>query len=125
MRFIIKHLPLKTAIKILSAVAAIKKNLQNFKTMASKLVELILNGISGPAAEVFADKFADVLRKIKPAETRRDLMVTLYVPIDTQLEKITDATKTKLDDAAVYALKTAIETVAAEDGVKLPNIDGD
>ena len=115
-------------VKIITAIIAILKQtgLIKIKKMPmSKILELILNTAAPAAENIFAEKFAELLRKIKPVETRADLMKSMYVPIDTVLERYTKETKTKLDDAGVNALKKAIETVAAEDGIVLPNADND
>lgn len=93
--------------------------------MASKFTRAIANAVAPAVEELLTESLATVLRKIQPAETRRDVLITLYVPIDSQLEKLTDETKTKLDDAGIDAIKAAIELVAAEDGVTLPNVDND
>jgi len=90
-----------------------------------KILEILLSTLTPVLEGLLTEKFAAALRKIKPDTTRRDLLVTLYVPIDTQLEKVTEETATKLDDAGVRAMKAAIEIVAAEDGIQLPNIDND
>jgi hypothetical protein len=90
-----------------------------------KFGEVIANALAPAIEKQLEKKFAEILRKIHPADTRRDVLIMLYVPVDSQLERLADETKTELDDAGVMALKKAIETVAAEDQIQLPNVDGD
>ena len=87
--------------------------------------EILINALAPALQEAATKHLATTLRKIQPAEKRRDTLMSLYVPIDTALENYTDASKTKIDDAIVDALKMAVEIVAAEDNVTLPNADGD
>jgi len=87
--------------------------------------DLLVEALAGPMSTVARVKLAEVLQKIEPAETRKDVCNALYVPIDTQLEKLTTASKNHIDDAMVSALKGALEDVAANDGFTLVNADND
>ena len=53
------------------------------------------------------------------------VLASLYPSVDAELEPLVDATPTKLDNAAVSAIKRAIEEVAADNGITLSNVDGD
>lgn len=93
--------------------------------MASKLSEILVAALAGPIQVVATEQLADLLRKIKPAETQTTILLTLYPAIDIELEKLTDQSRSKIDDAIIDAMKAAIETVAAEVNLTLPNNDGD
>lgn len=90
-----------------------------------KIGEIVAEALAPAIQKASEKKFAEMFRKIHPADTRRDVCITMYVPVDSQLERLAAETKTPLDDAGVLALKKAIETIAAEDGFTLPNVDGD
>ena len=53
------------------------------------------------------------------------MLASIYPGIDGELELLVEGTPTKLDDAAVKAIKRAIEDVAAECGLVLSNVDSD
>lgn len=89
-----------------------------------KIGELIVAALAPTITNVGADHLAKLLRKISPAETRADVLRSLYFPVDTLLEDLTEETKSKIDDAFVDAIKMAIETVAAEDGIDLTPVKG-
>lgn len=89
------------------------------------LGEVLINALAPVLQDAGVKHLTTVLRKIQPAEKRKDVLISLYVPIDTALENYTDETKTKIDDAIIDALKMAVEIVAAEDGITLPNADAD
>lgn len=91
----------------------------------SQFTDLLIASLAGPLEVVATAKLTELLQKIEPADTRKNICVTLYVPIDTELEKLTQQSKNKIDDAVVGALKGAIEAVAAADGFELPNLDND
>jgi hypothetical protein len=91
----------------------------------SQFTDLLISALAGPLELVATTKLTELLQKIEPAETRKNICVTLYVPIDTELERLTTESKNKIDDAVVGALKTSIEAVAAADGFELPNLDQD
>lgn len=91
----------------------------------SKISELLVSALLPTVKALATDQLAELLRKVKPDTTRHDLLKSLYVPIDTVLENYVKETKGKIDDNIVAALKEAIETVAAEDMIQLPNVDGD
>jgi hypothetical protein len=73
----------------------------------------------------FMEKF--LLPALKKADERafRTVLVALYGPIDVYVEELVEKTETKVDDALVSGMMTAIENVAAENGVELPNLDED
>lgn len=88
--------------------------------MASKLVESLLNAVAGSISAVAEEKLSELFEKLyekNPAEHSATLR-SLYIGVG-QLEKITDESKTKLDDAVVDALKGAIEKSAAYHQVEL------
>lgn len=88
--------------------------------MASKLVEQLLNGVAGTISAIAEEKLVELFTKLhdkNPSEHSATLR-SLYIGA-TQLEKTTDETKTKLDDAVVDALKGAIEKSAADHSVEL------
>jgi hypothetical protein len=60
---------------------------------------------------------------IKHPEAHKTLMVSLYPIIDVRLENLTTESKTKFDNPFSTALKLAIETSAAANGIELPNLD--
>lgn len=88
--------------------------------MAGKFAELLVTGMAPVIESVVAEKFAELLRRIEPDATRKNICQTLYIPINTELSKLAAETKTKLDDIGVEIFKQAIETVATEDGFSLP-----
>jgi hypothetical protein len=63
--------------------------------------------------------FADLLRKIKPASTQKNIIITAYAAT-SQLVKVAAKTKTILDDLAILSLHEAIEEVAEELNITLP-----
>jgi hypothetical protein len=91
----------------------------------SKFTDILIAALSGPIEQIATAKLTELLQKIEPAETRKNICVTLYVPIDTELEKLTNESKNKFDDAVVGAMKASIEAVADADGFELPNLDND
>lgn len=91
----------------------------------SQLTDLLIAALSGPLEQVATIKLTELIQKIEPAETRKNICNTLYIPIDTELEKLTDASKTPIDNSIVNALKHSIEAVAEADGFELPNTDND
>lgn len=91
----------------------------------SQFTDLLIAALSGPLEEVATIKLTELISKIEPAETRKNICNTLYIPIDTELERLTTQSKSKIDDAVVNALKRSLENVAAADGFTLPNTDGD
>jgi len=91
----------------------------------SNFTDLLISALAGPLELVATTKLTELLQKIEPAETRKNICATLYVPIDTELERLTTESKNKIDDAVVGALKASIEAVAAADGFELPNLDND
>lgn len=91
----------------------------------SNFTDLLISALAGPLEVVATTKLTELLQKIEPAETRKNICNSLYVPIDTELERLTTESKNKIDDAIVGALKGSIEAVAAADGFTLPNTDND
>ena len=88
--------------------------------MASKLVESLLNAVAGSISAVAEEKLAELFEKLyeKNPSGHSATSRSLYIGVG-QLEKITDDSKTKLDDAVVDALKGAIEKSAADHSVEL------
>jgi hypothetical protein len=95
------------------------------KQLMSKLTELIVAALLPTIKQLSVEQLSQLLRKVKPDTTRHELLKSLYIPIDTLLEKYVQETKGKVDDNIVAALKEAIELVAAEDMIQLPNVDQD
>jgi hypothetical protein len=87
--------------------------------------ELLIAALAGPLEAVGKEKFKELFKKIEPAETRATILTTLYTITDAELEKLSKASKNKIDDAIVGALKGACEETAAELNIVLPNVDGD
>jgi hypothetical protein len=88
--------------------------------MASKLLEQLLNGVAGTISAIAQEKLTELFVKLhdhNPEEHSATLR-SLYIGVG-QLEKITDESKTKLDDAVVDALKGAIEQSAEDFDVEL------
>ncbi len=52
-------------------------------------------------------------------------LATLYPVVDAELEPLSERSGTDLDDAAVSAVKSVIESVAGEFKVPLANVDED
>jgi hypothetical protein len=114
-------------LKILTAAGQVINFLKRKETkqVAGKFAEILVNALANPISELLEKQFTDMLQRIEPDDTRRDILISFYVPVDSQLERLAAETKTPLDDAGVRAMKRAIETVAARDGVTLPNVDND
>jgi hypothetical protein len=91
----------------------------------SKVSDILVAALAGPFEVIAREKLIEILKKIEPAETRKTILISLYVPIDTELERLTNESKNKIDDAVVGAMKSAIEQVAQNDGITLPNEDND
>lgn len=91
------------------------------------LGELIINTLSPTLETVIAAKLGEILDDLatKEPEAHKTVCVSLYPAIDVHLEQLTKKTKTKIDDAVVNGIKTAIENSAAEANIELPNIDTD
>lgn len=53
------------------------------------------------------------------------ILNTIYMVIDVEIETITDASETSLDDAVVEALMEVLERIAAENCFELTNADND
>lgn len=66
----------------------------------------------------------DKLRE-KDAAAHKTSLISIYPSVDVHLEKLTEKTGTKLDDALVSAWKESIEDSARESGFVLPNLDSD
>lgn len=88
--------------------------------MASKLVEQLLNGVAGTIALIAQEKLTELFAKLHAhdAEKHSSTLKSLYIGVG-EVQKLTDESKTKLDDAVVDALKGAIEQSAAEFDVDL------
>lgn len=87
--------------------------------------EILLSGLAGPLQSIGQAQLSELFRKIKPAETQKTVLLGLYPAVDMELEKLAKASKSKIDDALVGAVKNSIEEVAGEIGLTLPNNDGD
>lgn len=92
-----------------------------------KFGEFILNAFLPLFAQYGSNELANLLRKLqaKKPEVFETVLVSLYPVIDVHLEEIAQESKTKIDDPFVTAFKSAIETVAAEFNITLPNLDND
>lgn len=87
--------------------------------------EWILFMVAGIIESGGSQALAALFMKMKPVETRKAFLVSLYPQIDVELEKLAAETKTKWDDTLVAAIKKAVEMAAQETGVALPNLDAD
>lgn len=89
--------------------------------------EILVSALTGPLESVTASKLAELLDNLKaknPA-AHKTVVTALYPIVDVQLEGLTASTKTKVDDALIAGIKTAIETSAAGAGIDLANLDQD
>lgn len=87
----------------------------------SKFTDLLVAALA-PAIETIAtEKLLELFVKLKEhdADGYAATLKSLHIGV-VQLQKLTDGTKTKIDDAVVDALLSAIETSAEENGVILP-----
>lgn len=89
--------------------------------------EILVSALTGPLAKVGQAKLVEVFNAMyaKNPATYRTALTALYPIIDVQVETITDASKNKIDDAFVAAIKGAIEESAKVNGLELPNLDND
>lgn len=89
--------------------------------MSSKIVEIIVAGLTGPIQILIEEKVEEALKKLQAhdAVTYKAALQGLYIGAG-QLERVTDKTRTKLDDAVVDALLAACEASAEEFEVELP-----
>jgi len=87
--------------------------------MSNKLIEGALNVLAPAATPIISAKVADLLRKISPKQTRKEVLIQLNSGVNLLLP-LTDKTNTKIDDTAIDAIKDAIMTVAVEDEITLP-----
>lgn len=85
---------------------------------------LFLNSLAPMIQGVLTTVLVELLLKLKPVELKT-VLVSLYGPVDVQLEGLVIKSQTRLDDAAVMAIKNAIEQAAAINGITLPNLDTD
>ena len=91
------------------------------------LKSTILDGLAPIIKLVVKEAFKLVLAKFIEKEPVHGqvLLVSLYPVIDVELEPIFDATANSSDDAVVEGIKEAMEIVAGQQGVVLPNLDDD
>ena len=87
----------------------------------------ILDSLAPIIEMVVREAFKLVLSKFLEKEPvhGKVLLVSLYPVIDVELEPIFDDTVNKSDDAIVDGIKFAMESVAADNAVDLPNLDDD
>lgn len=87
--------------------------------------EFILQAFLPLFAQYGSMELANLLRKLqaKKPEVFETILVSLYPIIDVHLEQVSKESKTKIDDPFVTAFKNAIEMVAMEYGITLPNLD--
>jgi hypothetical protein len=92
-----------------------------------KFGELIINSLSPVLETIVAGKLQELLDDlaVKSPEAHKTVCISLYGPIDVHLETLTAKSKTKIDDAVVNGIKTAIEESALNNGVELPQLDQD
>lgn len=90
-----------------------------------KFGEFILGALLPMFTQYGSMELANLLRKlaIKNPEVLKTLVVSLYPAIDVHLEQIATESKTRIDDPFIQAFKSAIEIVAAENSIELPNLD--
>lgn len=91
------------------------------------LGELLINTLSPTLETVINAKLTEILDDlaVKDPEAHKTVVTSLYGPIDVHLEKLTSKSRTKIDDAVVNGIKSAIENSADTAGVDLPNLDED
>lgn len=91
------------------------------------LGELLINTLSPTLETVIAAKLGEILDDlaVKEPEVHKTICTSLYGPVDVHLEGLTKKSKTKIDDAVVNGIKSAIENSADAAGVELPNLDTD
>lgn len=89
--------------------------------MASKLSELLLAALAPVLQSVATAKLGELFTKLHEhdEEGHSATLRSMYIGVG-QLQRLTDESKTKLDDAIVDALKEAIEESAEEFDVELP-----
>jgi len=89
--------------------------------------EILISALTGPLESLTASKITELLDNLKaknPA-AHKTVVTALYPIVDVQLEGIAAGTKTKVDDAVIAGLKTAIENSAKGAGIELQNLDND
>jgi len=74
--------------------------------------------------KVKAIEFGQKLHDSNPEACKR-VLETVYPLIDVELEKFAAESENKVDDQVVADLKEVFETVAAANGIELPNLDKD
>jgi len=90
-----------------------------------------MNGILELLAPVIRMAVHNVLKNllsefvVKNPTHAKVVLASLYPAVDAELEPLVDTTPTELDNAAIAAIKQAIEEVAVENGVQLSNVDAD
>lgn len=82
--------------------------------------ELLIGALSPVLTAVATDKLGVLFDKMHDhdAEGHAATLKTLYIGVG-QLQRLTDETKTKIDDAVVDALKASIEASAEKYDVEL------
>lgn len=90
--------------------------------MGNFLVELL----AGTLAEVGESKLVDVLQELHDKDQAAYKSVIFGgMSFVTGISKLTDKTKTKIDDAIVNAIREAIETSAANNGIVITEFEND
>lgn len=84
--------------------------------------EILVAALAGPLEAVATVKLGELFDKLyaHDAEGHAATVKSLYIGV-TQLERLTDDTKNKIDDAVVGALEAAIVASAEKYGVELPS----
>lgn len=87
--------------------------------------EILLSALVGPLESVVLTTLTTVLEnmRVKNPEAHATTVVALYRPIKVHLAKLTDESKTKIDDAVVGGIIAAIELSAQAAGITLPAAD--
>jgi hypothetical protein len=87
----------------------------------SKFTDLLINSLAPAISAIAATKLTELFEKLHEhdPEGHAATLKSLYIGAG-QLQRLTDDTKTKLDDAVVDALISAIEDSAKEYDVELP-----
>lgn len=89
--------------------------------MNLNLGEILVAALTGPLEVVSTIKLGELFDKLHDhdAEGHAATVKSLYIGIG-QLERLTDETKTKIDDAVVNALQAAIVASAEKYDIELP-----
>lgn len=92
-------------------------------SFGEQLINTLAPVLTGLTAEHLGAIFTILGNKDKKA--LKTVLTSMYGPIDVHLEDLAKKSKTKIDDAAVQGILSAIELAAAEFEIELKNLDND